>query len=258
MSDSSAALLREGLDLSPCLLTYLTSTIKSAAVQGILTSYGNKTLLPTRIRPLLINPNLSAVDTAFLHICDNTLLKDPDNAQFAAAVERQASFVAKMDAQLWIRSPAAASTLRRAVERYSKFLKLFKLYPRAFLVPTLDIDLAWHTHQLSPSNYNAATKALAGRFLNHDDTLAKRSLDRGLEETRGLFRVRFGCEYLVCTCWDCQALMTAVEGIGDGTAVPDQELDDGEFINRIADDIGFHRAVEIARRAKRPLPVRKG
>lgn len=39
-------------------------------------------------------------------------------------------------------------TLTRAVVRYHGFLDIMSAKPGATIVPTLDIDLAWHTHQL--------------------------------------------------------------------------------------------------------------
>ena len=63
------------------------------------------------------------------------------NRPIFEAVQRQEAFVQKMHAQLWIRSPALEGTLQRAIKRYLSFVKLFKLYPKTILVPTLDIDL---------------------------------------------------------------------------------------------------------------------
>jgi hypothetical protein len=38
--------------------------------------------------------------------------------------------------------------------------------PGSFLVPTLDIDLAWHTHQLMASRYQSECLALVGRYVD--------------------------------------------------------------------------------------------
>lgn len=38
--------------------------------------------------------------------------------------------------------------------------------PRDFLVPTLDIDLAWHTHQLMSGTYNKDCKQYVGRYVD--------------------------------------------------------------------------------------------
>ncbi|KAF5666356.1 hypothetical protein FHETE_6240 [Fusarium heterosporum] len=133
--------------------------------------------------------------------------------QLVGNVERQRVFVRKMNAHLWIRSPALQGTLGRAVERYEKYLQLLKLYPGKMLVPTLDIDLVWHTSQLSPTAYKASMKARCSRFINHDDKIGKHKLATGNDETQVLYRIRFGLEYSICLCWECQAIMSAVEDV---------------------------------------------
>lgn len=64
------------------------------------------------------------------------------------------------------------SFLHASVERYKCFLQL--LSKRASkgkhlgCVPTFDIDLIWHAHQLSPVAYAKDTKALLGSVADHD------------------------------------------------------------------------------------------
>ncbi|KAF4341101.1 hypothetical protein FBEOM_4971 [Fusarium beomiforme] len=175
-------------------------------------------------------------------------------------VERQRVFVEKMNAHLWIRSPALQGTLRRAVERYKKYLQLFKLYPGKMLVPALDIDLVWHTSQLSTTAYMQSMEARCGRFINHDDKIGKSKLAAGNNETETLYRIRFGEEYTVCLCWECQAIMSALED-SDGDAFL-EELLDSDFAGKLADtilaDVQFYRAVESARRRNHTrLPIRQ-
>jgi hypothetical protein len=50
-------------------------------------------------------------------------------------------------------------------------------------VPTLDIDLCWHTHQLSPRPYREWCVENLGRGINHDDTIGKSNLKDGLRFT---------------------------------------------------------------------------
>ena len=120
--------------------------------------------------------------------------------QLRDAVIRQTAFVDKMNAHMWIRSPALEGTLRRSIDRYRKFCELLKLSESAMLVPTLDIDLAWHTHQCAARDYGRGMTALVGRFINHDDTIGKADLGDGYGDTRRLFQVRFGKEYQNCGC----------------------------------------------------------
>ncbi|KAL5350558.1 hypothetical protein ACLOAV_004127 [Pseudogymnoascus australis] len=151
-----------------------------------------------------------------------------------------------MEKQLWIRSPVIKGTLHRAIARYSKFLKLFKLYPKTMLVPTLDIDLVWHTHQCSPSRYDVKALKMAGRLINHDDKIGGAILNPGFTKTKGLFRIRFGQEYEVCHCWDCEALLSAVSS-HDSETPPDNKA----IARHVRDEVDYYRAVEISKRREK-------
>ncbi|KAF4982821.1 hypothetical protein FZEAL_1613 [Fusarium zealandicum] len=171
--------------------------------------------------------------------------------QLRDAVIRQTAFIDKMNAHMWIRSPALEGTLRRGIDRYQKFCKLFKLSKNKTIVPTLDIDLVWHTHQCTAKYYGQAMNALVGKFINHDDTIAKGKLGDGFGDTRRLFRVHFGREYRACGCWDCQALLTELEKAGDG------EVDMVKIASTVQEQVFYYRAVEWSRRKKRTLPMRR-
>lgn len=55
------------------------------------------------------------------------------------------------------------AVLHHATARYHAFLDLMAASPADFLVPTLDIDLIWHTHQLAGPRYLTDTKTYVGR-----------------------------------------------------------------------------------------------
>ncbi|OBS24492.1 hypothetical protein FPOA_05033 [Fusarium poae] len=172
--------------------------------------------------------------------------------QLRDAVIRQASFVDKMNSHMWIRSPALEGTIRRGISRYLNFCKLIKM-SKSTVVPTLDIDLIWHTHQCTAKYYGRAMKVLAGKFVNHDDTIEKPQLGDGFTETRSLYRVHFGQEYRACGCWDCQALLTELEKVLERGEEPD--IDD--IAARVKEDVFYHRAVEWSRRHRVTLPMRR-
>jgi hypothetical protein len=155
---------------------------------------------------------------------------------------------------LWLRSPSASYTLAQAASRYPKFLALFRLHPRTLLVPTLDIDLAWHTHQLSPAAYRVATVDLCGQFVDHDAGLAKEVLAGGWETTVRLWEARWGSAYKICMCWDCEGLSAELEKSGDGDG--DGDVDVEKLVEKVKGDVAFYRAVEIARRKGGKLPFR--
>ncbi|KAI1014633.1 hypothetical protein LB503_004108 [Fusarium chuoi] len=172
--------------------------------------------------------------------------------QLRDAVIRQASFVDKMNSFMWLRSPALEGTIRRAITRYQNFCKLLKI-SKTTVVPTLDIDLVWHTHQCTAKHYGQAMKVLTGKFVNHDDTIEKPQLGDGFGETRRLYRVYFGQEYRSCGCWDCQALLTELErAVEDG-----QDVDMDKITAEVKEDVFYYRAVEWSRRHKTSLPMRR-
>lgn len=54
----------------------------------------------------------------------------------------------------------------RHLIRLSSFLNLITGSPGTFFVPTLDIDLAWHTHQLMADQYQKDCKTLVDRYVD--------------------------------------------------------------------------------------------
>ncbi|XWS21368.1 hypothetical protein CRYUN_Cryun30bG0049600 [Craigia yunnanensis] len=64
--------------------------------------------------------------------------------------------------------------LEEAAARYKGFLHLIKRNweksVRCLCVPTYDVDLIWHSHQLHPVSYSKDLVATLGKVLEHDDT----------------------------------------------------------------------------------------
>lgn len=182
--------------------------------------------------------------SAFAASCQAAVCPGQYAKYLFAAIERQRVFVDKMVGYLWIRSPGIHGTLSRAITRYEHFLQLFKLRPGTTLVPTLDIDLVWHTHQCSASIYEASMEERAGRFINHDDTIPSGVLRTQADETSVLFRDYFGMEYHVCLCWECEAIQSAVDECDDG------EVDFNKLADRVVEDLAAHRVLELKRRSQ--------
>lgn len=188
-----------------------------------------------------------------------TFCKSPDNVrpeikEAASAVTRQYIFCQKMELQLWSRSPVALDTMRRSRIRYARFLKLFQLYPRIMLVPTLDIDLVWHTHQLSHDKYVVAMKALTGKFIDHDDKIGKPVLDDGMQRTSDLYQVRFGSKYQECNCWDCETLFSELDKAA-ATAM-EQGIKYDTVQQKVLKEVNYYRVAELSRRKAGMLPDR--
>ena len=104
-----------------------------------------------------------------------------------AAALRQREFAKKITGEE-CRGMDTPFALFKANTRYHKFLLLMnrktgnkRRYPN--LVPTLDIDLCWHTHQLFPVPYRQWCAEHLGTAINHDDTIGRGDLDIGLRKT---------------------------------------------------------------------------
>lgn len=93
--------------------------------------------------------------------------------------------------------------LEEAVARYKGFLHLIKRNIdrsiHRFCVPTYDIDLIWHSHQLHPASYCEDLVAIMGKVLEHDDTDSNRAkgekLDIGFSGTTKQWEDAFGLRY---------------------------------------------------------------
>ncbi|KAK6151071.1 hypothetical protein DH2020_016003 [Rehmannia glutinosa] len=90
-----------------------------------------------------------------------------------------------------------------SVARYKGFLHLIKRNKeksiKSFSVPTYDIDLMWHTHQLHPVSYCEDLLRIMGKILEHDDTDSDRTkgqkLDVGFSGTTKTFEEMYGSRY---------------------------------------------------------------
>jgi len=110
-------------------------------------------------------------------------------------------------------------------------------------VPTIDIDLIWHTHQCWPVQYYTTTREIAGIFVNHDDNIKQDTLDIRLVDTKTLYRVQFGEDYHICGCLRCEAVESALEKA-------DGELDFAAIEKDINEQVQYYKSLEVARRAK--------
>lgn len=105
----------------------------------------------------------------------------------------------------WLHSPAAAGMMVRLIDRYYRFVSLMADEPNRSFVPTLDIDLAWHTHQLSPGAYYQYTSGTCGKYVDHDDKIGEEQLSTAFQHTSLAYQRKFGEVYSECTCWYCES-----------------------------------------------------
>lgn len=127
--------------------------------------------------------------------------------ELSSAVIRQGSFVDKMHRIDWLHSPTALSTMERLLIKYERFFRIMAANPKKTAVPTLDVDLAWHTHQLTPREYYLfSIRMTIDRFIDHDDKIDQEKLSEGFEWTSKEYEKTYGTVYSECTCWYCEAI----------------------------------------------------
>ncbi|KAF8804298.1 hypothetical protein BYT27DRAFT_7107670, partial [Phlegmacium glaucopus] len=127
------------------------------------------------------------------------------SVELAGAVLRQSSFVNKMNDLGWT-GPGFFDyagdelALQHAISRYHAFLDLMASSPATFFVPTLDIDLVWHTHQLISDKYKSDCTTYVGRFIDHDDKVEGLQLSSAFNITCEAWKARFHVQYSHCGC----------------------------------------------------------
>jgi hypothetical protein len=129
----------------------------------------------------------------------------PFALDLVGAVVRQGEFVEKMHNIDWLHSPALPATMTRLILKYERFVEIMDDSTN-MAVPTLDVDLAWHTHQLNPPSYLNYVLSKTRQFIDHDDKVAETTLNDAFAWTCKTYEKKYGGNYSECTCWYCEAV----------------------------------------------------
>ncbi|KAF4847989.1 hypothetical protein CGCSCA4_v005236 [Colletotrichum siamense] len=131
------------------------------------------------------------------------------------ATVRQGVFVEKMYNIDWLHGPNQRGTMDRLLQKYSRFMLIMTENPYSLCVPTLDVDLAWHTHQLAPrayykfSTFNSATTGTKeARFIDHNDKIDEERLTEAFEWSSRTYLDKFNEVYSECVCGWCDIIRT--------------------------------------------------
>jgi hypothetical protein len=84
-----------------------------------------------------------------------------------------------------------------------------------------------------------------GRFIDHDDTMGTGKLQEGRRATNDLYTMLYGEQYNVCGCWECQALITAME---DPSIRADWQPDMDTIASGVERRVEYYQAVEANRK----------
>ncbi|KAG8743104.1 hypothetical protein FRC10_000404 [Ceratobasidium sp. 414] len=94
-----------------------------------------------------------------------------------------------------------AEPLLLALDRFHGFLDIAtRGSSQRPMVPTLDIDLVWHTMMLRPHAYREATMKFVGRVLPHDDMVEEGTMGLAFDETVETWKERQKTPYSTCGC----------------------------------------------------------
>ncbi|PCH42493.1 hypothetical protein WOLCODRAFT_17768 [Wolfiporia cocos MD-104 SS10] len=132
-----------------------------------------------------------------------------DDRPFSVDLVGAGSFIDKMYEFGWT-EPAFYQdederiVLEHAIARYHAFLDLISTSATPLYVPTLDIDLVWHSHQLMAKQYGTDCKAYVGRYIDHDLSSMggcdESFADCAVFDWCILLQKRFGIAYMHCGC----------------------------------------------------------
>jgi hypothetical protein len=108
----------------------------------------------------------------------------------------------------WLHSPAAEFTMEKAIKKYERFFDIASTHPNQVVTPTLDVDLAWHTHQLSPQSYFRYAVGKTGVFTDHNDKIDEDKLAISFDWMSKVYQKKYGETYSECSCWFCESMKT--------------------------------------------------
>lgn len=95
--------------------------------------------------------------------------------------------------------------MEKLVVKYERFFDIAAKFLDEFVTPTLDVDLAWHTHQLSPSQYFDYSIAKTKIFIDHNDKVDEEKLAESFDWMVKTYQQRYGEVYSECFCWFCES-----------------------------------------------------
>eukprot|EP01084_Bolivina_argentea_P067958 123679_1 len=109
------------------------------------------------------------------------------------AVTRQLKFINKIN-NIQKYQEISETQIDAAISRYYKFLYLMSKDSKKIIVPTLGIDLIWHSHQLNAISYHKMSKFMFPEIsvIDHNDNIDENLLKKYRQETESRWNELFG------------------------------------------------------------------
>ncbi|KAG8779145.1 hypothetical protein FRC12_024619 [Ceratobasidium sp. 428] len=133
--------------------------------------------------------------------------RGPVSLDVVGAAMRQCKFATQMEELGWtdkLYFGTHSELITSVITQYHLFLDLFAHNPSRPLVPTLLVDLGWHTHMLNAEAYRDDSMRLFGRYMNHEDKVEEGKLASAFDDTCRLWKSRFNETYSSCGCTSSQ------------------------------------------------------
>jgi hypothetical protein len=132
--------------------------------------------------------------------------------------------------------------MTRIIVKYERFVNIMAMNANSHVaVPTLDVDLAWHTHQLSPRSYFDAMVQKSAQLIDHDDKINEDKLTSAFEWTSKTYQEEYGEVYSECTCWYCEAIRAShVSSMGKLLGVSKNEKSKTYLPSRLQSSVVYH------------------
>jgi len=114
------------------------------------------------------------------------------------AIKRQCQFIHKMiKINLW--QTIYLENIDGAITRYEQFMAAMWARDKPqglILVPTNDIDLIWHSHQLDPAGYHrfCTSNSPTGQLVSHNDNIAPSVLSANNNATEAFWNKKYGAD----------------------------------------------------------------
>jgi hypothetical protein len=80
-------------------------------------------------------------------------------------VIKQVPFLEQMQQLDWLHSPELEEIMRLSLQKYDRFFQMMRKSKGN--MPTVDVDLVWHTDQLSQQGYYEYSLKMTGRLVVH-------------------------------------------------------------------------------------------
>lgn len=131
-------------------------------------------------------------------------------------VMRLGRFIDTINTINLIQNPTRKALIAQSIKRYQNFVSLMLRFQNSKkLVPTIDIDLIWHTHMLSSYLYFpwCLEKGANSVMTEHDDMIEETLLDKSFGITSKLYYSEYGHDYSDCSCWYCDMARLKSQGL---------------------------------------------